>query len=206
MRTETEKQGMRIIGITGGIGTGKSTASRYLRELGYDVIDADDIARELASDSRVINEIRDYFGDEMIKDDGTLDRKRMADVVFSDLHRREMLESIITSRVIEEVAARISDFRSGQKNAMRGDTVFLDAPTLFETGADRLVDEVWLVTCDLEKRLDRTAVRDSAQRDELEARIAAQMSEDEKAERADLVFYNNGTREELRSAIDDALK
>ena len=197
---------MRIIGITGGIGTGKSTVSAYLKQLGYDVIDADGIARDLAGDPAVLTEIRDFFGDSVIADDGSLDRKKMAELVFSDLQKREMLESIITSRVIKKVSELIDDYRNGIKLAPKDKTVFLDAPTLFETGADRLVDEIWLVTCDMETRLERAGLRDDATRDKIEARIASQMSEDEKSERADVVIHNDGTKEELFRSIESMLK
>lgn len=196
---------MRIIGITGGIGTGKSTVSRYLRDRGYDVVDADGIAKELASDPSVLAEIRDYFGDEVITSDGILDRKRMASLVFSDLGKKEMLESIITSRVIQKTAGIIEDYREGRLSPAKNDTVFLDAPTLFETGADRICDEIWLVTCSLETRLERAAKRDASTREDLEARIAAQMPESEKAARSDEVIYNDGSKEELSDKIDQLL-
>ena len=197
---------MRFIGITGGIGTGKSTVSAYLRELGYDVIDADGIARDIAEDPGVLAEIRDFFGDSVIADDGSLDRNKMAEIVFSDLRKKELLESIITSRVIKTVGKLIDDYKAGRKNAAKVNTVFLDAPTLFETGADRLVDEVWLVTCDLKTRLERAGLRDETSRDKIEARIASQMSEDEKAEKANVMIRNCGTREELYHMIDRLLE
>ncbi len=196
---------MRIIGITGGIGTGKSTVSRYLRDGGYDVVDADGIAKELASDPSVLAEIRDYFGDDVITPDGILDRKRMASLVFSDLGKKEMLESIITSRVIQKTAGIIEDYREGRLSPAKNDTVFLDAPTLFETGADRICDEIWLVTCSLETRMERAAKRDASTREDLEARIAAQMPEIEKAARSDEVIYNDGSKEELSDKIDQLL-
>ncbi len=196
---------MRIIGITGGIGTGKSTVSRYLRDRGYDVVDADGIAKELASDPSVLAEIRDYFGDDVITSDGILDRKRMASLVFSDFGKKEMLESIITSRVIQKTAGIIEDYREGRLSPAKNDTVFLDAPTLFETGADRICDEIWLVTCSLETRLERAAKRDASTREDLEARIAAQMPESEKAARSDEVIYNDGSKEELSDKIDQLL-
>ena len=197
---------MRIIGITGGIGTGKSTVSSYLKDLGYDVIDADGIARELAEDPGVLAEIRDFFGDCVLEEDGSLDRKKMAEIVFSDVRKREMLESIITSRVIKRVSKLICDYRTGRRHAGKDEMVFLDAPTLFETGADRLVDEVWLVTCDMETRLKRAGYRDDASREKIEARIASQMSEDEKSDRADVVINNDGTKEELYQVIDSLIK
>ncbi len=196
---------MRIIGITGGIGTGKSTVSSYLRGKGFDVIDADAVAGELAEEQSVLDEIRDYFGDEVLTAGGTLDRKKMARIVFADAGKKEMLESIITSRVVMIVSREAEEYRSGKKKASKGDVVFLDAPTLFETGADRLCDEVWLVSCGLETRISRAEKRDGARREELIARIASQMSEDEKAERADRIIYNDGSKEELYEKIDDLL-
>lgn len=197
---------MKVIGITGGIGTGKSTASGYLRKLGYDVIDADEIAHDMAGDEKVLSEIRDFFGDGVIGDDRSLDRKRMAEIVFSDVRKKEILESIITSRVIAKVGEIIGEYRSGNVKPSKDDVLFLDAPTLLETGADRLVDEVWLVTCDMDVRLYRASLRDGTSRDRVEARIAAQIPEDEKIERADVVIYNNGTREELFRTIDQYLR
>ena len=196
---------MRIIGITGGIGSGKSTVSGYIRDLGYDVIDADGIARELADDAEVLTEIRDFFGGEVFSSDGSLDRKKMAELVFSDIRKRELLESIITSRVISNVGAILEEYRNGQKKTDR-DIVFLDAPTLFETGADRLVDEVWVVLCDVEKRLERAGERDHATSDEIRSRIASQMPDDERAEKADEVIVNDGTIGELYAKIDKLLK
>lgn len=193
---------MRIIGLTGGIGTGKSTVSSYLKSLGFDVIDADGIARELAGEPSVLAEIRDFFGDEVFDDDGSLDRRKMAEIVFSDVRKRELLESIITSRVIKKVSDIIDDYRAGRIAASKKDIVFLDAPTLFETGADRLVDEVWLVTCDMETRLERAELRDDTSREKIEARIASQMSEDDKAERSDEILLNNGKKEDLYKQID----
>lgn len=195
---------MRIIGITGGIGSGKTTVSNYLRSLGYEVIDADQIARDMASDSAVLSEIRDMFGDEVISEDGSLDRKHMAEIVFSNAEKKEMLETIVTSRVVEECAKRIDGFREGRMHTDK-DIVFLDAPLLFETCADRMVDEIWVITCDTAKRLERAEYRDDASLKDIESRIAAQMPDDEKAERADVVINNDRTVDELYDRIDSLL-
>lgn len=193
---------MRVIGITGGIGSGKSTVSGYIRSLGYEVVDADGIARDMAGNAEVLSEIRDYFGGGVFCSDGTLDRKRMAELVFSDIRKKELLENIITSRVISEVGRILSEYRNRQKKTDK-DIVFLDAPTLFETGADRLVDEVWVVMCDVDKRLERAGKRDHATADEIESRIASQMPDDERADKADEIITNNGSVEELYKELDD---
>ena len=194
---------MRVIGITGGIGSGKSTVSGILHEMGYEVADADDIAREITKDSDVLQEIGETFGPDLVAG-GNLDRKRMADVVFSDIHKRELLEQIITRRVVEKVAQLIDEHRSGLTDYKDG-ILFIDAPTLFETGADRLVDEVWLVTCDASTRISSAAKRDEILASKIEDRIASQMPEDEKAEKSDVIIDNNGSLEELRKKVESLL-
>ena len=194
---------MRVIGITGGIGSGKSTVSGIIREMGYEVADADKIAREITEDSDVLREIGETFGSDLIRG-GSLDRSKMADVVFSDIHKREQLEQIITRRVVEKVSQLIDEHRSGLTDYKDG-ILFIDAPTLFETGADRLVDEVWLVTCDASTRISRAAERDEIMASKIEDRIASQMPEDEKAEKSDVIIDNNGSLEELREKVESLL-
>ena len=194
---------MRVIGITGGIGSGKTTVSGYLRSLGYEVIDADGIARELADSEDVLHEIRDMFGDSVLKEDGSLDRKRMAEIVFSDIRKKEMLEAIITDRVVARCAEIIQGYREDENAS---GPVFLDAPLLFETGADRLVDEIWSVACDVEKRIERAKLRDDSLAEDIEARIAAQLPDDDRAEKADVVISNDGTVDELERSIDSLLE
>ena len=196
---------MRIIGITGGIGSGKTTVSKYIKNLGYEVIDADLIAHGLADDKGVLSEIEDMFGPEVITPEGTLDRKRMAAVVFSNAEKKELLENIITSRVVMECEKRIAALRA-YGNDTGKDIAFLDAPLLFETGSDRLVDEIWVITCDMKDRVDRAELRDGSTAEEIEARIAAQMPEDEMAERADELIVNDGTLEDLYAKVDQLLK
>ena len=194
---------MRVIGITGGIGSGKTTVSGYLRSLGYEVIDADGIARDLAESEDVLHEIRDMFGDSVLKEDGSLDRKRMAEIVFSDIHKKEMLEAIITDRVVARCAEIIQGYREDENAS---GPVFLDAPLLFETGADRLVDEIWSVACDVDKRIERAKLRDDSLAEDIEARIAAQLPDDDRAEKADVVISNDGTVDELKCSIDSLLE
>lgn len=195
---------LKVIGVTGGIGTGKSSVTSYIASLGYSVIDADVIAHDVARQKEVLEEIRSVFGDSVIAEDGELDRKAMAEIVFNNTEKKNRLESIITRRVIERVADFIELYRAGTIYAM-DDVVFLDAPTLFETGADRLTDEVWVVTSDLKTRLDRASRRDGTDISEIEARIAAQMPEADEIDRADAVISNDGTLEDLHSEVDRLL-
>ncbi|MGN0659831.1 MAG: dephospho-CoA kinase [Emergencia sp.] len=194
---------MRVIGLTGGIGAGKSTVSDYLREKGYTVIDADRIAHEITEKgSPVLEQIRDVFGSCMFCPDGTLDRKRMASMVFSDDRAREKLEEITTKQVISISEERLQQYR------LAGDrkVVFLDAPLLFETGADRLTDLVWLVTAELSVRVSRVMERDETDEASVLARISAQMDAGEKEARADEVIDNSKGKEELYQRVEGLLK
>ena len=195
---------MKVIGITGGLGSGKTTVSSHIREAGYTVMDADQIARNVAAEQTVLDEIRKEFGEAVMTADGTLDRKAMAEIVFNEPEKKKTLEAIITRRVIEQVEQQIDDFRAG-RTTVKGDTLFLDAPTLFETGTDRLVDEVWVVTCNEQKRIERAISRDEAKRADIEARMRQQMSEELEKERADRIITNDSTLEDLINQVDELL-
>ncbi|MDD6154412.1 MAG: dephospho-CoA kinase [Eubacteriales bacterium] len=196
---------MKVIGITGGIGCGKSAVSEYIAAKGYYVIDADAISHELTKPgSETVDALEEAFGSEIIDKSGllpALDRKKMADIVFHDPEKKERLESIVTERVIAEVRRRIAR----KKTDDRCKVVFLDAPTLFETGAEVLCDSVWVVTADMAVRLARIADRDGASEADARARMANQMSEEQKCKRADVVIENNGTMDELQAEIDKLL-
>lgn len=194
----------KIIGLTGTIGSGKSVVTSILKKHGYEVLDADDVSRETASRKEVLDEIRASFGDVVMNDDGTLDRKKVSDIVYSSSEKRRKLESIITRRVLERAADIASDFRNGHQND--DGILFIDAPLLFETGSDRLCDFVWVVTCDNETRIGRIMERDGSSREEVLRKISAQMSENEKIKKADVVINNDGTVEELEKKIAELLK
>jgi dephospho-CoA kinase len=213
---------MKVIGITGGIGSGKSVVSDHLKELGDYVIDADEISRKITEPgSPVLDELAEHFGQDILtsgRNDSAyssmrfengekigsvkkLDRKKLADIVFHDKKKKVELESIVTEKVIAEVKRRIAHKRNEDKSGI----IFLDAPTLFETGADVLTDEVWLITADRDKRIERIVERDHTDRASAEARIDNQMSDEMKARMASKVIENNGSVEELLKKIDELL-
>ncbi|MGN0709343.1 MAG: dephospho-CoA kinase [Anaerovoracaceae bacterium] len=213
---------MKVIGITGGIGSGKSVVSDHLKELGYYVIDADEISREItAPGSPVLDELAERFGQDILmsgRDDSAyssmkfengeklgsvkrLDRKKLADIVFHDKKKKAELESIVTDRVIAEVKRRIAHKRNEDKSGV----IFLDAPTLYETGADVLTDDVWLITADRDRRAERVVERDHTDRASAEARIDSQMPDEVKARMASKVIENNGSVEDLLKKIDGLL-
>lgn len=194
---------MIIIGITGGIGSGKSTVSGYLSGLGYTVIDADKISREITeNDNNALLEIRRAFGVDVFNSDDTLNRKALANIVFSEASKKKILEKIVISRaeaIIKEKLSALKASHSEKKAA------FLDAPLLLETGMNRLTDKVWLCDALDEIRIQRVMSRDGLKREEIIARMKNQMSREEKIKFADDVIENNLGREELLSNIERLL-
>lgn len=194
---------MKIIGLTGGIGAGKSTVTEILLKEGYPVIDADRISRKITEKgSPVLEKIAGVFGNDMILPGGELDRKKLASLVFSDSEKRLRLEEITTKEVVRIIAEKLDRMKS------RGQTgpVFIDAPLLFESGADRLTDLVWTVDADISVRIERVCARDGATPQEVRDRIAAQMSSSRRAERSAEVIDNSKGKEELCRQVKELLK
>lgn len=186
---------MRLVGLTGGIATGKSTFAAALRALGVPVVDADELARRaVARGSPALAEIARAFGPELVGPDGELDRKGMAARVFADPAARARLESIVHPAVREAMRAEAERLASAGH-----DLVFYDAPLLFEVGLERKVDCVVVVHSPAEVQKRRLAARDGLSEAEAQARLAAQMPIDEKADRADVVVENHGDVASLRA-------
>jgi len=186
---------MRLVGLTGGIATGKSTFAAALRMAGAPVVDADRLARDaVRRGSPALEEIVRAFGPEVLGPDGELDRPRMAARVFADPAARARLESIVHPAVRRAVAAE-----TARLAAQGHDLAFYDVPLLFETGLDREVDCVLVVFAPREVQRERLAARDGLGPAEAEARLAAQMPVEEKALRADIVVTNEGDVAALRA-------
>jgi len=193
---------MKRIGITGGIGSGKSAVTNLLRETGYYVIDADEVSREAAMPGEpAILRLREEFGDDIFFKDGVLDRQELARVIFSDPNALGKVNDIFHGDIIERIEKRIKILEWDGVNP-----VFIAAPLLFETGADRIADEIWLVTADEETRLKRVMDRDGLSAEEVRSRIESQMPEDEKRLKADIVIENDGTFEKLCKEVELLLK
>lgn len=193
---------MKVIGLTGGIGSGKSTVSQYLKKLGYDVIDADKISHDITMPGQAtLKLLKAEFGDNIILEDGSLNRQELAKVAFSDSLKHKRLEEIVTDSVINIVNSKINEFRAEEK-----DIVILDAPLLFESCMDKKCDEVWLVTCSLEERIKRVMARDGLSREEIIARIDNQMPDSEKIRRSSCVIKNDGPLDDLYRTIDYILR
>ena len=189
---------MKVIGLTGGIASGKSTASKMLRELGAPVVDADVLAREVVEPgTEGWREVIEAFGPGIVLPGGQLDRERLARLVFADEAARRRLNAIIHPRVRERMQASVEEARAAGEPA-----VVLDVPLLMEGGLDAECDQVWVVYVDEETQLFRLMHRDGLPPEEARRRIAAQLPLREKAARADVVIYNTGAVEETRRQVE----
>ena len=164
-------RGIRVIGLTGGVATGKSTVAGFITERGGVVIDADEISREVVMPGgAVITRIVDAFGREILQQDGTLDRNLLGKMVFADAAKRHILEQIIHPEIRHRAEASID------KAAKEGHRlVFYMAPLLIEAGATGRVDEIWVVTVRPEIQFERLMLRNGINRDEAGLIIASQM-------------------------------
>lgn len=194
---------MNVIGLTGGIGAGKSTVSDYLLDKGYIVIDADKIARALTDKgSDTLQALTAAFGEEILFADGSLDRKKLAGIVFSDGEKRLILEEITTKEVVRIIEERLMQL---QGEGCKG-PVFVDAPLLFESGADKLTGAVWLVDADLDVRVARVMARDGASAEDVKRRIESQMDSEEKKVRSTDIIDNSKGKELLYRQVEQLLE
>ncbi|MBI2411906.1 MAG: dephospho-CoA kinase [Deltaproteobacteria bacterium] len=181
-----------VVGLTGGIASGKTFVSSELKRLGAHIIDADVIAREIVEPGcSALDEIAREFGAGILKPDGTLDRKALAGIVFSDKEKLLILNGITHPRIIDRTKALINEIKSAHKDPL----IIIDAAVLIEAGIHGSVDEVVVVLISEEEQLKRLINRDSLTEEEARKRVAAQLPLKEKAGYADYVIDNSGTRE-----------
>lgn len=191
---------MKTIGLTGGIASGKSTVSAYLREKGIPVFDADACVHELEKkDSPCLAEMVKAFGTKILLPDGELDRGKMADMAF---HNPDILKTMNT--LVQGAAAKERDrfLEAHQNDAL----VILDVPLLLESGWDKKTDAVWLVFISEEQQIRRAMARSGMSRAEVTDRIKKQWPLGEKKKHADVVLDNSGTLAELYAQVDRALE
>lgn len=194
---------MKVIGLTGGIASGKSTATKILKEFEIPIIDADLIAREIVLPGKAaLHEIEVIFGKTIINEDGSLNRKKLGEIVFSDKEKLKKLNSITHKRIIEEMMKRVNIYR----NANTYPVIIIDAPLLLELHMQNLVDEVWLVTANEAVQLNRLMSRDEISEDDALKRIEVQMRTEEKRKYADVILDNNRDLNHLRYQIQEQLK
>ncbi|MBP8626246.1 MAG: dephospho-CoA kinase [Syntrophorhabdaceae bacterium] len=185
---------MILIGITGIIGSGKSTVSSLLKERGFNVIDLDRVAKESLNIEKAKEGIKRCFGEGALIN-GRVNPERLREVVFTDKNRLKELEDIIHPLVIEELYRQADILRAkGEKS------LIVDGPLIFETGLNRNLDKIIVVSAEPNKIRERLKARGMDEAD-IERRISCQIPLKEKEKQADYVLYNNGTEEELREKI-----
>jgi len=187
------------IGLTGSIASGKSTVSKFLRELGAIVIDADKVAKEIVKPGTpALKEIVECFGKDVLNKAGSLNRKKLARIVFSDSAKLKMLNEITHPRIVEKIKNTITCLEKKDKTRI----IVIDAPLLIETGLDKLVDEVWVVYVTPKTQIERLLQREKDMtHEEALKRINSQMSTVEKIKYADRVIYNNGSISETKNQV-----
>ncbi len=192
------KHGILTVGVTGGIGSGKTTVCKIFEELGAKVIYADELAKELMEkDESLKKKIVQTFGPESYIG-GKLNRKFIADIIFSNEEKKKKLESIVHPAVIKKI---LSEFKKISKEKKK-DFVVVEAALIFESGFDDELDYVVVVeTSDDEMKIKRIIERDNCSRDEVLKRMKAQMDPAEKVKLADIVIRNDGSIDELREKV-----
>lgn len=189
-----------MIGLTGGIASGKSTVTSRLRALGAFVADADIVSREVMEQPEVLGALREAFGSRIFHPDGSLDRAACASVVFSSPERTKLMNGVTHPAI----AARLRELARSAEQSGEHTLVFVDAALLIESGFHRICDKVWLITANTASRIRRIMDRDGLTYEEATARIARQMPDEEKLPFASTVIENDGSIEELIRKVDEA--
>jgi dephospho-CoA kinase len=192
-----------IIGLTGGIGSGKSVVGAMLADLGARVIDTDKIGhRVYAPGSEGFERIVATFGKEVVGADGSIDRKRLGAIVFGNEERRQDLNAIVHPLIFQEIMREIGEAR----NAGFTGPIVLEAPILVEAKGTGLVDQIWVVAAPPEAVRKRLMDSRNMTRSEIEARVAAQLGDAERRRHADVVIENDGDLLSLRKVVEAAWK
>ncbi len=186
-----------IVGLTGGIATGKSTVGRFFEDEGIVVIDADDLARQIVEPGEpALDDIVDAFGDDVLHDDGTLNRTRLGEIIFRDDEARRTLEEITHPEIARAMMERARQaFSEGHR------WVIYDAALIVETGSHQMLDALIVVDCSPQTQRERLRERDEFDDDEIDRRLASQMPLKEKREVADYVIDNDGTLDDTRRQV-----
>ena len=186
----------KIIGITGGIASGKSTVTNFLRQKGFEVVDADVLVHQLQKPGgRLYQILVEHFGEKVLLEDGGLDRPLLASLIFSNSEEREWSKET-QGQIIREELGSLRD-----KLSQTEDVFFMDIPLLFEQDYASWFDETWLVYVSRDTQLDRLMNRDQLSKESAETRLASQWPLEEKKKFATYILDNNGSREQLLSQV-----
>jgi dephospho-CoA kinase len=194
---------MLTLGLTGGIATGKNSVAQILETRGAEIIDADKIARKLLEPGQAaFDKVVSTFGRDILDFEGSIDRKRLADIVFKDKTKREDLNSILHPAIIDEEWNKVLAVKRRNPEAI----AVINAPLLIESGNYKDVDKVILVVASEALVIKRLVERDGLSREGALSRIASQMPEDKKRNYADYIIENNGSLEELKKKVRQLFK
>jgi dephospho-CoA kinase len=189
------------IGLTGGIGSGKSTASGILARLGATVIDADQVGHDVYRPGTACwQDVVSAFGGDVVAADGTIDRKKLGARVFSDPAALKRLNGLVQPRIAAEIDERIRTLRTGGLTA----PIVVEAAVLIEAGWQWLVDEIWVVVTSRDHAIERVVASRGVSRTDVERRLASQLSDAERAQQAERVFANDGTLADLQAELERA--
>ena len=193
---------MKKIGLTGGIGSGKSTVAKLLAEAGFKVVDADQIAREIMEPgSPVLDDVADAFGADVIREDGTLDRGKLAGRAFVDKHATEKLNSITHPAIRAESERRFAEAEAAGEPA-----VVYDMPLLVDLGMHRNMDLTVVVDVDADERVRRLVSSRGLDEADARARIAQQIDDATRNAAADVIIDNNGDLDALKPQVDQLIE
>ena len=194
---------MLKVGLTGGIGSGKSTASRYFESLGAFVLDADEEAKELiTSNETVQHELISEFGTDIIDGTGRVDKNKLSRVAFQDEDHQQRLNSVVHPYIFNLIDKEFNRVFNDKKHGV----FIVDAALIYETGFDAHLDYVIVVTAHLKNRMERALGRETLSREEILNRVGFQWPEEEKVNMADFVVHNDGTEAELQKNIESLIK
>ena len=189
---------MLTVGLTGGIGSGKSTVAKILAELGAPSFDADKVGHEIyRPEGPAYHEVIAAFGSAVVAPDGTIDRKKLGPIVFADPAQLKRLESIVHPRMFERMGEMVAEMRAKGATA----PIVVEAAILIEAHWQPLFDEIWLVVAPREKVVQRVELERGLKPEQTEARIKAQLSDDERRKHSTIVIDNGGTIDELRGHV-----
>jgi dephospho-CoA kinase len=189
---------LHVIGITGGIATGKSLATTVLKEMGYIVIDSDHIAQQLLSIGGLCyQEVVNAFGKDIVNDDGSINRPKLGEIIFNDSLQRQKLNNIVHPAV----RRRVLDILNNLNSETSTQIVFLDVPLLYEAHFEDLVDKVVVIYTSYQNQIKRLVKRDHIAPLYAKTKIATQMPLDEKCRRADFIIDNNGPKKKFKEKL-----
>jgi len=195
MRKIIKYKNPKVIGVTGGIGSGQSTVCKYLNEIGAKVIDVDRKAKQIINKDRSLQAaLKKTFGNEIFTKDGKLDRRLLASLAFQSEEKTQALNRLVHPKMVAEVIEEMENARFSQKYPI----IAIDAALIYEISIEQMFEYIIVVYTSLKHRLSRVMKRDNQTRDEVMARVRRQISLDEKKKWADFVIDNDGSLEDLK--------